>query len=214
MRTNKLRTAALSLLLLGCFGCFCLSLAQSTFSTLVGTVADSAQAVVPGATVTVTNLGTSAVRKATTDSAGNYTVPNLDAGDYQITIEAKGFRKTVFQTVTVRARETIRVDAQMEVAGAITETVTITASIGVTTETPTIAVTKTSRELLELPVPFRASGSTSPISTLTTQPGVQIDIPRTVIIWAFLPQRIKGAKAQRNGIKSGALFLCLFVPLR
>jgi hypothetical protein len=175
MRTNKLLTAALSFLLLGWLGCFHLSLAQSTFSTLVGTIADSAQAVVPGATVTVTNKGTSAVRTATTDNAGNYILANLEAGEYQITVEAKGFRKTLFQTVTLRARETVRLDAQLEVAGAITETVTITASTGVTTETPTIAVTKTSRELLELPVPFRASGSTSPISTLTTQPGVQID---------------------------------------
>lgn len=172
MRTNKLMLAALGLL---CFGCFSVSFAQSTFSTLVGTVADPAQAVVPGATVTVTNKGTSAVRTATTDNAGNYIIPNIDAGDYQIAIEAKGFRKTLFQSVTLRARETVRVDAQMEVSGAITETVTITSSTGVTTETPTIAVTKTSRELLELPVPFRASGSTSPISTLSTQPGVQVD---------------------------------------
>ncbi len=175
MRTNKLMTATLSFLMLGWIGCFSVSSAQSTFSTLVGTVADPAQAVVPGATVTVTNKGTSASRTATTDNAGNYIIANIEAGDYQIAIDAKGFRKTLFQTVTLRARETVRVDAQLEVAGAITETVTITSSTGITTETPTIAVTKTSRELLELPVPFRASGSTSPISTLSIQPGVQVD---------------------------------------
>src|SRR6185436_4823257 len=73
------------------------------------------------------------------------------------------------------ARETVRINSQLELAATTAETVTITAGTVITTETPTIAVTKTSRELLELPVPFRASGSTSPISTLTTQPGVQID---------------------------------------
>jgi len=151
------------------------AIAQSTFSTLVGTATDPQSAVVAGATVTVTNKGTTAVRTATTDNAGNYIVANLDSGEYEVTIEAKGFRKVSFKSVTLRARETVRLDAQLEVAGATAETVTITASTGITTEVPTIAVTKTNRELQELPVPFRASGTTSPISTLTTQPGVQID---------------------------------------
>ncbi|MGH9939336.1 MAG: carboxypeptidase regulatory-like domain-containing protein, partial [Blastocatellia bacterium] len=132
-------------------------------------------AVVAGATVTVTNKGTTAARTTTTDDAGNYIVPNLDFGEYTVTIEAKGFRKVAFQSVTLRARETVRLDARLEVAGTTAETVTITAGSGITTEVPTIASTKSGRELLELPVPFRASGTTSPISTLTTQPGVQID---------------------------------------
>src|SRR5262245_14632155 len=149
--------------------------AQSTFSTLVGTATDPQQAVVTGATVTVTNKGTTATRTATTDSAGNYTISNLDFGEYTVTIEAKGFRKVTFQSVALRAREIVRLDARLEIASTTAETVTITAGAGITTEVPTIAVTKTSRELLELPVPFRASGTTSPISTLTTQPGVQSD---------------------------------------
>jgi hypothetical protein len=151
------------------------AIAQSTFSTLVGTATDPQSAVVAGATVTVTNKGTTATRTAMTDNAGNYIVANLDFGEYTVTIEAKGFRKVTFQSVSLRARETVRLDAQLEVAGATAETVTITAGSGVTSEVPTIASTKSSRELQELPVPFRASGTTSPISTLTTQVGVQID---------------------------------------
>jgi len=149
--------------------------AQSTFSSLVGAVTDPHQAVVAGAVVTITNKGTSAVRTTTTDSDGNYTVPNLETGEYQVAIEVKGFRKVAFQSVTLRARETVRLDAQLEVASSTAETVNITAGAGITTEVPTIAVTKSNRELQELPVPFRASGTTSPISTLTTQTGVQTD---------------------------------------
>jgi hypothetical protein len=151
------------------------ALAQSTFSTLVGTVTDPNNAVVAGATVTVTNKGTTATRTVTTDSAGNYIVANLDFGDYQVTIEAKGFRKVLFQSVALRARETVRLDADLALAATTAETVTISASTGIVTEVPTIASTKSNRELLELPVPFRASGTTSPLSTLVTQPGVQVD---------------------------------------
>lgn len=175
MRLEKVVITSASYLLALWAVCVNPALAQSTFSTLVGTATDPQSAVVAGATVTVTNKGTTAVRATTTDSAGNYIVPNLDFGEYTVTIEAKGFRKVTFQSVGLRARETVRLDAQLEVAGTAAETVTITAGSGITTEVPTIASTKSSRELLELPVPFRASGTTSPISTLTTQPGVQID---------------------------------------
>ena len=54
--------------------------AQSTFSTLVGNVTDPNNAVVAGASVTVINKGTTATRTATTDSVGNYSIPNLDSG--------------------------------------------------------------------------------------------------------------------------------------
>jgi hypothetical protein len=175
MRLKKVGITSASYLLALWAVCVNPASAQSTFSTLVGTATDPQSAVVAGATVTVTNKGTTAVRTTTTDNAGNYIVPNLDFGEYTVTIEAKGFRKVAFQSVTLRARETVRLDARLEVAGAAAETVTITAGTGITTEVPTIASTKSSRELLELPVPFRASGTTSPISTLTTQPGVQID---------------------------------------
>lgn len=174
MRTEKLSVRSLSVWLLFVFAAATVR-AQSTFSTLVGNVTDPNNAVVAGATVTITNKGTSAVRTATTDDDGNYTAPNLDAGVYQIVIEAQGFRRVNFQSVNLLARETVRLNAQLEVGGAAAETVTITAAAGLTTEVPTIATTKTSRELLELPVPFRASGTTSPILTLTTQPGVQVD---------------------------------------
>ncbi len=172
MHAKKLSFTTYGLLLI-----FCSSnaAAQSTFSSLVGTATDPQGSVVSGASVTVTNKGTTAVRSAVTDQNGNYTVANLDSGDYEVTIEAKGFRKTTFQAVTLRARETLRLDVSMEIATATMEAVNVTSTAGITTEVPTIAVTKSSRELQELPVPFRASGTTSPISTLTTQPGVQID---------------------------------------
>lgn len=154
------------------------AVAQSTFGSILGTVKDSTGAVVPGAQVSVVNTGTSATRTITSDQAGGYAFVNLIAGKYTVTITAQGFEKAVFPDIDLQARETRRVDSDLKL-GAATETVTVQgASTGViTTDVSNLAETKTGRELTELPVAVfsRSTGSTSPIDTLTTEPGVQVD---------------------------------------
>ena len=66
-------------------------MAQSTFGSIVGTVKDTSNALLPGAVVTLTNAGTSAARTTQTNSAGEYSFLNLNAGKYQITVIAQGF---------------------------------------------------------------------------------------------------------------------------
>jgi hypothetical protein len=149
--------------------------AQSTFGTIVGTVTDPNGAVLPAVKVTVINTETNISRTAETNEFGNYEVPNLNPGRYQVTAELAGFKKYVKTGFPLEARTTVRVDVRLEV-GEIAEHVEVTAGAPViTTEAPTIAQTKGERELKELPFTFRASGTTSPISTLVTQPGVQSD---------------------------------------
>jgi len=89
----------------------------------------------------------------------------------------RDFSKFVRQ-IELTARQTVRVDAQITVAGqAQTVIVESTGAPVVNTEVSNIAETKSGRELIDLPVAIatRAGGSTSPISTLTSQPGVQTD---------------------------------------
>jgi hypothetical protein len=154
------------------------SSAQSTFGEFVGTVKDPSGAAISGCTVTVKNLGTSATRTVTTDSTGSYTVVNLEPGDYEITMEASGFQKLTRQNLQLLSRQTIRVDGSMALASqAQTVEVAVQAEAPINTEVSNIAETKLGRELIDLPVALgsRASGSTSAFSTLTTQPGVEID---------------------------------------
>src|SRR5262245_24860962 len=80
MKNKKLIIPAVSLVYILLAVCAHSVFAQSTFSTLVGTATDPQSAVVAGATVTVTNKGTTATRTGVTDNAGNYTIPNLDFG--------------------------------------------------------------------------------------------------------------------------------------
>ena len=152
--------------------------AQSTFGSFVGIVKDPSGSVISGSSVTVMNAGTSARRTAVTDSGGNYTVLNLESGSYEITVEKEGFQKAIYKGIELSARQTVRVDAALAL-NTQSQTVEVRAvgDAPISTEVSSIAESKTGRELTDLPVALasRALGSTSAISTLTTQAGVEID---------------------------------------
>jgi hypothetical protein len=151
--------------------------AQSTFGSIIGTVKDQSGSVVPGATVTLVNQGTSATRTSMSSASGNYEFINLDAGTYQVSVAASGFKDVVFDHLVLQARDTQRIDASLTV-GSASQTVEVQAAGDViTTDQSAVASTKTGHELVDLPVAVfsRSNGSTSPILTLTTEPGVQVD---------------------------------------
>jgi len=154
------------------------AMGQSTFGSFVGTVHDASGAVVADCVITIENLGTSASRSTLSDKDGNYVLINIDPGMYKITMQAPGFQPSISDNLNLLSRQTVRIDGTLGVAQQV-ETVNVSASTEavITTEVSSIAETKTGRELLDLPVAIgsRALGSTSPISTLTTQAGVQTD---------------------------------------
>ncbi|HSZ16614.1 MAG TPA: TonB-dependent receptor [Terracidiphilus sp.] len=153
--------------------------AQSTFGTILGTVHDVSGALVTGAQVTLLNTGTTATRTAASDENGNYAFRNIDVGAYKITIAAQGFQSETLPVVSLTARETRRLDVVLKLTGE-TQTVVVlddSAAPVITTDVSNLAETKVGDELVELPVAIysRSTGSTSPISTLTTEAGVQTD---------------------------------------
>jgi len=152
--------------------------AQSTFGEILGSVHDQSGAVLQGAQVTLTNTGTSATRTAVTDASGSYAFQNMDVGAYTLTITAPGFQTESLPAIALTARETRRMDATLK-PGSESQTVVVMddPSPVITTDVSNLAETKTGDELVELPVAIysRSTGSTSPISTLTTEAGVQTD---------------------------------------
>lgn len=174
----------LSLLALALIASSMPAVGQSTYGAIIGTVNDASGALVNGAKVTLVNTGTSFQRQTTTDSAGAYSFLNLDAGQYKVTVAASGFATVNISDLNLLARETKRVDAPLKVS-ATAETVNVEGgAIGViTTDVSNIEANRTGQELVDLPVAIysRSNGSTSPISTLTTQPGVQTDGSTLVI---------------------------------
>jgi hypothetical protein len=170
-------------------GCFNLCQAQSTSGTVLGTVEDQSNKVITGAKVELMNVGTAAVRSALTDAHGSYEFSNVEIGNYRLTVQTPGFEKLEYTTFDLEARETKRLDAVLRVASQ-TVTVSVDASGTVLqTDTSSVAETKTGRELVDLPVAIatRGTGSTSPLSTLTTQPGVQTDASGGISVAGALP---------------------------
>jgi hypothetical protein len=107
--------------------------AQSTTDGAIGgTVTDQSGAVVPSASISVTNLGTARTSSGTTDASGWYQIIHLQPGLYSLEISAKGFAAFKASRVTVEVGRTTPIDARLNVATA-SETVVATAETPVMT---------------------------------------------------------------------------------
>src|SRR3954470_2886156 len=100
-----------------------LAFAQVDRATVNGTVKDSGGAVVPGATVTVTNLATNVATTQQTTEAGSYFAVNLIPGHYRVDVELSGFKK-YSQAIVLEVGQRARVDATLTV-GNVSESVSV-----------------------------------------------------------------------------------------
>ncbi len=123
-----------------------------TVSGITGTVADSSGAVLPDATVTVTDDATGVTTRATTTTAGTYTSTDLIPGTYTVKIEKSGFKSAVFRDVIVEAGGRKTTVNGVLSAGAVNETVEVNAqAITLETEQPELGATIERKALEELP---------------------------------------------------------------
>ena len=141
---------------------------QDITSTIVGHVTDPSGAPVPEANVTVTNSDTGAVRTVTTGADGNYSVPDLLAGTYQVAVSKQGFAAQRTSAVHVLSSETRRVNATLKI-GSVQQTVEVTAkTTPVTTDSMTIASSVSEAQLRNLPTSLQTVDS-----FISLAPGVQ-----------------------------------------
>lgn len=101
-----------------------------TSQGFTGVVADSTNAIVPLAKVTVHNEGTGVEKRATTTSSGNYAIPFLDPGVYDIKVEASGFKSLTKTKITLTTDQTVAVNFSLPV-GEVSELITVDASANV-----------------------------------------------------------------------------------
>ena len=99
---------------------------DAALGNISGIVRDSSGAVVPGASVTVTNAGTGAARTLTTDTDGHYLANFLQPGTYEVVLSSTGFGKIDQKNVTVTVGSTNTVDATLP-AGTVSSEVVVTA---------------------------------------------------------------------------------------
>jgi Carboxypeptidase regulatory-like domain/TonB dependent receptor len=127
-----------------------IAFAQGDRGTITGTVADPANAVVGGASIEAKNSESGATYTAATTETGNYTLPQLPAGTYQLTVSLPGFKKYVRQNILVAATQTVRLDVELEV-GAAEESITVNEDVPLlNTETGEISHTIQAQRLVDL----------------------------------------------------------------
>jgi hypothetical protein len=102
-------------------------MAQTNVGRISGAVADTSGAMIPGASVKITNDATGVARTTRTDDSGFYVITNLLPGNYTVSVEQQGFKRSVQTGHTLVADGRLTVDVSME-AGAVSESVTVTAT--------------------------------------------------------------------------------------
>src|SRR6185312_9509724 len=103
--------------------------AQTVASSIVGSVADPASALIPGAEVQLIDTNSGAVRTTTTDASGQFRFPNIAPSVYSITVKAQGFKTRLERSINLSANETRNVGQLALELGSMTEQVAITAEV-------------------------------------------------------------------------------------
>ncbi len=128
----------------------CALLAQQSGS-INGAVTDESGGAIPNAKVVLTNANQGTAFNATTNTAGDYSFPSLEAGTYNLQVSAPGYKQFQASGIVLRVSRNERVDAKLTV-GAVTAEVTVAGTdLGaVQTETPEISYTITGKQITQL----------------------------------------------------------------
>ena len=156
-------------LMLAVFAILCSAFAfgQNTGATVTGLVKDSTGATIPGARIVVTNVGTNVQRTGASNGAGLYSISNVPAGVYKVTITAAGFATGVTNGVQLTVGGEREVDGTLAV-GEVTNTVEVNANpADVEIDTSIVSATVGERRIVDLPLNGR---DWTQLATL--QPGV------------------------------------------
>jgi hypothetical protein len=140
--------------------------AQTDRGSITGTVTDPSGAVVANAKVTATSGDTGEIRTTNTSDEGTFTLPELKAGPWKLTVEAAGFSSATIEKVQVAVQVVRRADMQLQI-GEISNVVTVSndASPAIQTDTPVRQTNVTERQVKELPLQVSAeSAGRTPLS--------------------------------------------------
>jgi hypothetical protein len=165
MRCAPLAAIFAICLCLPCFG-------QLDRGTITGTVTDPTGAAIVAAKVTVLNTATGAKLDTVTNNSGQYTAVNLVAGNYEVMLDAAGFKRSVRSGIVLQVSDVLRVDGRLEL-GSTAESVEVTAAVSqLQTESPEVSTAINNKALLALPLSF-AGGRHAENFAFSTAPGVQ-----------------------------------------
>jgi len=186
--------------------------AQVLYGSVVGAVKDAQGAAIPAATVTITNKDTNLTRETITGTEGEYSLPNVLPGHYDVKVSLTGFREFVQTNVPVSAGAISRVDVKLEI-GALTETVTVASDAQLLqTDRSDVHTELRSKEITNLPLNqyrnYQTLINLVPGATPATFQNAQTDTPGR-----SLRTNINGADGQNNNTRiDGASSVNIWLP--
>lgn len=141
--------------------------AQKITGTISGVVTDPSGAVIPGATVEITNVATALTRTAITNEMGEYIAPDLSNGVYRLAVKQAHFKEAVVQNVELHVSSTALVNVQLQM-GDTAEKVTVEANaIQVQTDSAQLGEVVEGGQVRDLPLNGRNF-----VALTQLQPGV------------------------------------------
>ncbi|HKE22590.1 MAG TPA: TonB-dependent receptor [Bryobacteraceae bacterium] len=161
--------------------------AQTPLGTVTGLATDPSGALIPGASVALTDQQTDIRRSVSTNASGVYVFPDLPPGTYRLSAEARHFRPVETRAFPVEPYRTVRQDLHLELAASSSSVVvTEAASPVVDVDTPALGSSMDSREIIELPTNLRSVAKNSGDSGLISE---------------ILPETVPGVVQVGNGAK-------------
>ena len=140
------------LLLISVVVCSSYGLYAQTFGEITGRVTDASGAVMSGASLTLTNANTNAVRQAASTDAGVYTFPSVPPGPYTVKAEVQGFKTWASQPFELQVQQVVRLDVVLQV-GQASESIEVTAPLAqLQSETATLGSVIENKVVTELPL--------------------------------------------------------------
>ena len=118
---------------------------------VVGTVTDESRSIVPGATVTATNIATNDTRVATSNDQGQYSIPFLPSGRYTVKCELTGFQTVLREGIVLETDQEIRVDFSLT-AGTVLVEVLVVGTPVLTSDTSSVGQVVTGKTISDLPL--------------------------------------------------------------
>jgi len=141
---------------------------ESASSGIVGQVVDTTKGAMPGATVTVVNIGTNAQRVTTTDAEGRFSVPNLPPATYTVRVELSGFATTEVKGIILRNGEVSRPTVTLGLANVAENVTVVGMSPLLQTTNASVSQTITQKQIEDLPVAGRSLLSFASLSAGVT----------------------------------------------
>lgn len=123
-----------------------------TLGAVTGRVTDPSASAIPGATITLTNVSTNAVRNTVSTDDGDYTLPSVPPGIYNLKVEHSGFATATSNNIEVQVQQTVRADFSLKI-GQITESVEVSAAADMLqTENASVGTVISNKGVTELPL--------------------------------------------------------------